>query len=132
MGRPMSMISDCTIAGTREGIATHSSMVSVMGNHVLDTTVRGILLGEMSMDSATHNTVEGARGIGIVCMDHSTCDIQHNTVAAARADGHEDPTRGGVAIEAFFYAEAHVAHNTVVASPGGVRAFDDSLITGGR
>ncbi len=129
MGRPMSMVSGCTIAGTREGIATHSSMVNVMGNHVVDTTVRGILLGEMSMDMASHNTVEGARGIGIICMDHSTCEIEHNTVAAARVDGDADPTRHGVAIEAFFYAEAKVAHNTVVASPGGVQAFDNSLIT---
>lgn len=129
MGRSMSMISGCTVAGTREGIATHSSMVDVRGNHVVDTTVRGILLGEMSMGSASHNTVEGAHGIGIICMDRSVCEIEHNTVAAARVDGHEDPTRGGVAIEAFFYAEAKVAHNTVVASPGGVRAFDNSLIT---
>jgi len=129
MGRSMSMISGCTVAGTREGIATHSSMVDVTGNHVVDTSVRGILLGEMSMGSASHNTVEGARGIGIICMDRSVCEFEHNTVAAARVDGDEDPTRGGVAIEAFFYAEAHVAHNTVVASPGGVRAFDNSLIT---
>lgn len=129
MGRSMSMISGCTVAGTREGIATHSSMVDVTGNHVVDTTVRGILLGEMSMGSASHNTVEGARGIGLICMDRSVCEFEHNTVAAARVDGDEDPTRGGVAIEAFFYAEAHVANNTVVASPGGVRAFDNSLIT---
>ncbi|HZQ15649.1 MAG TPA: right-handed parallel beta-helix repeat-containing protein, partial [Gaiellaceae bacterium] len=129
IGRPMSMVSGCMIAGTREGIATHSSMVNVMDNHVMDTTVRGILLGEMSMDMASENTVEGARGIGIICMDHSTCEIEHNTVAAARVDGHQDPTRRGVAIEAFFYAEAKVAHNTVVASPGGVQAFDNSTIT---
>jgi len=44
-------------------------------------------------------------------------------------DGRQDPTRQGVAIEAFFYAEAKVHHNTVVASPGGVKAFDNSTIT---
>ena len=128
MGRPMSMVSGCTIAGTREGIATHSSMVDVMGNRVVDTTERGILLGEMSMGTAHGNDVEGAHGIGIICMDRSVCEIDHNTVAGARVDGSEDPTRHGVAIEAFFYAEANVHHNTVVASPGGVRAFDNSLL----
>ena len=87
MGRPMSMVSGCTIAGTREGIATHSSMVDVMGNHVVGTTERGILLGEMSMDMASKNVVEGAKGIGIICMDHSMCDIQHNTIAGATVDG---------------------------------------------
>ena len=129
MGRPMSMIDGCTIAGTREGIATHSSAVSVMNNHVVGTSERGILLGEMSMDMASHNTVEGAMGIGIICMDHSMCEIEHNTVAATQRDGNQDPTRGGVGIEAFFYAEAKLSHNTVIASPGGLRAFDNSIFT---
>jgi hypothetical protein len=128
MGRPMSMVSGCTIAGTREGIATHSSMVEVMGNHVLNTTERGILLGEMSMDMASENVVEGAKGIGIICMDHSMCQIEHNTIAGATVDGNQNPTRQGVAIESFFFAEAQVKHNTVIASPGGVQAFDNSTI----
>jgi len=129
MGRSMSMVSHCTISGTREGIATHSSMVDIMHNHVIGTTERGILLGEMSMDMASHNEVESANGIGIICMDHSMCEIEHNTVTGATVDGNQDPTRGGVAIEAFFYAEAKVRHNTVVASPGGVQAFDNSTIS---
>jgi hypothetical protein len=128
MGRPMSMVDGCTIVGTREGISTHSSMVSVTDNHVVGTTVRGISLSEMSMDTATGNAVEDAKGIGIICMDHSVCEIRRNTVAGARPDGDEDPSRAGVAIESYFYAEAHVSHNTVIASPGGVRAFDDSII----
>ena len=69
-----------------------------------------------------------ANGIGIICMDHSMCEIEHNTVAGAKVDGNQNPTRAGVAIEAFFYAEAKVHHNTVVASPGGVQAFDNSTI----
>jgi hypothetical protein len=128
MGRPMSMVSGCTIAGTREGISTHSSMVDVMGNHVVGTTERGILLGEMSMDMASKNVVEGAKGIGIICMDHSMCEIEHNTIAGATVDGDQNPTRQGVAIESFFYAQAQVKHNTVIASPGGVQAFDNSTI----
>ena len=62
MGRPMSMVSNCTIVGVREGIATHSSMVDVMDNHVIGTTERGISLAEMSMDMASGNQVESARG----------------------------------------------------------------------
>jgi hypothetical protein len=127
MGRPMSMISNCTIVGTREGIATHSSMVDVRRNHVIGTTVRGISLSEMSMDSASHNRVESARGVGIVCMDHSECEIEHNTVTGTRVVG-ENPSAGGVAIESYYYAEAHVRHNTVIASPGGVRAMDFGTI----
>ena len=128
MGRPMSMVSHCMIVGVREGISTHSSMVDVMDNHVVGTTVRGISLSEMSMDMASGNQVESARGIGIICMDHSLCDIKHNTITGAQVDGNSDPSRHGVAIEAYFYANATVAHNTVIASPGGVQAFDNSTI----
>jgi len=131
MGRPMSMVSRCTIVGVREGISTHSSMVDVMDNHVIGTTVRAISLSEMSMDMASGNQVESVKGIGIVCMDHSTCEIKHNTIAGAEVDGDGDPSRHGVAIESYFYAEATVGHNTVIASPGGVRAFDNSTISEG-
>jgi hypothetical protein len=129
VGRPMSMISDCTISGTREGIATHSAEVDIMDNRVFDTTERGILLGEMSMDMAHGNEVQGALGIGIICMDHSVCEIEHNTVAGTRVDGNQDQTRRGVAIQAYYYADATVKHNTVIASPGGVKAFVGSTIT---
>jgi hypothetical protein len=61
-------------------------------------------------------------------MDHSVCEIEHNTVAGARAAGADDPSAAGVAIESYFYAEAHLAHNTVIASPGGVKAFDFGTI----
>jgi hypothetical protein len=128
MGRPMSMVEGCTIAGTREGISTHSSMVMVMGNHVMDTTTRGISLSEMSMDMASHNTVESATGVGIVCMDHSMCEIEHNTIAGTKPMAG-NPSAGGVAIESYYFAEAKVKHNTVIASPGGVQAFDNSLIS---
>ncbi len=129
MGRAMSTISHCTIAGVREGIVTHSSTVEIMGNRILDTTLRGISLGEMSMDMAEGNEVTAALGVGILCEDHSMCQIEHNTVAGTRVDGTQDLARQGIAIEAHYYAQARIAHNTVVASPGGVRAFDNSVIT---
>jgi hypothetical protein len=128
IGRPMSMVMGCTVAGVREGIVTHSAAVDVMDNHVLDTSLRGIVLGEMSMDMASGNEVEGANGVGILCLDHSMCEIEHNVVAGTHVDGGGDLTRQGVAIEVHYYSTAHVAHNTVVASPGGIRTFDNSII----
>jgi hypothetical protein len=128
MGRPMSMVSRCTIVGVREGITTHSSMVDVVDNHVVGTTLRGISLSEMSMDSAHGNRVDAARGIGILCMDRSMCEIEHNTITGVLVDGDANPSRHGIAIESYFYAEARVAHNTVVGSPGGVQALDFASI----
>jgi hypothetical protein len=129
LGRAMSMVSKCTIAGVREGIVTHSSSVSVMDNRVLDTSLRGIVLGEMSMDMASGNDVEGAEGVGILCLDHSMCEIRRNVVAGTRVDGDGDPARAGVAIEAQYYAQASVSGNSVIASPGGTRRFSSSTIT---
>jgi hypothetical protein len=34
-----------------------------------------------------------------------------------------------VAIEAHYFAKAKVKHNTIVASPGGVQAFDQATLT---
>jgi hypothetical protein len=129
MGRSMSMVENCTIAGVREGIVTHSSEVNVMDNHILDTTQRAISLGEMSMAMASGNEVNAALGVGILCEDHSMCQIEHNTVAGTRVDGPEDAARQGIAIEGNYFAQAQIAHNTVVASPGGIQAFDNSTIT---
>jgi Right handed beta helix region len=129
LGRPMSMVSGCTIAGVREGIVTHSAGVSVMDNRVLDTTFRGIVLGEMSMDMASGNDVEGARGVGILCLDHSMCQIEHNVVAGTKIDPSGDPARAGVAIEAQYYAQAALGTNSIIASPGGTKGFSNSTIT---
>jgi Right handed beta helix region len=128
LDKNMSMVSDCTIVGGREGIVTHMSMVDIRDNHVGATTLRAITMGEMSMGSIDRNEVVGARGVGILCVDHSQCDVAHNTVTDTRRDGDGDISRAGVGIEAHFYAEAVVKHNTVVASPGGIRAFTHATI----
>ncbi|MFL5962790.1 MAG: right-handed parallel beta-helix repeat-containing protein [Gaiellaceae bacterium] len=129
MDKEMSMVEGCTIVGVREGIVTHMTMVDVMHNHIGATSLRGITMGEMSMGAISHNDVLGAHGVGIICLDHSECDIQHNTVVGTRTDPTGDASRAGVAIEAHFFAKAKVKHNTVIASPGGVQAFDQSTLT---
>lgn len=128
MDKEMSMVEGCTIVGVREGVVTHMTMVDVSHNHIGDTTLRAITMGEMSMGKISHNEVLGAQGVGIFCVDHSECAIEHNTVAGTTRDPSGDPTRNGVAIEAHYFANATLEHNTVVASPGGVAAFDQSTI----
>jgi hypothetical protein len=83
----------------------------------------------MSMDMASRNEVESANGIGIICMDHSMCEIEHNTITGTKVDGNQNASRRGIAIEAYFYAEAQLRNNTVVASPGGVQALVNSTIS---
>jgi hypothetical protein len=129
MDKDMSMVEGCTIVGVREGIVTHMTMVDVMHNHIGATSLRGITMGEMSMGAISHNDVLGAHGVGIICLDHSECEIEHNTIVGTRTDPTGDSSRAGVAIEAHFFAKAKVKHNTVIASPGGVQAFDGSTVT---
>ena len=126
--RAMSMVEGCTISGVREGIVTHFSQVDVRDNHISGTALRGITIGEMSMGSVSDNVVAGALGVGIFCVDHSECEIEGNTVAGTRRDLGGDPTRAGVAIEAHYYAHATLGENSVVASPGGIRAYDHSTV----
>ena len=129
--REMSMVEDCTISGVREGIVTHFSQVDVKRNHVSDTALRAITIGEMSMGSVSGNVVAGARGVGIFCVDHSECTIDGNTVSGTRRDSPGDPSRAGVAIEAHYYANATLANNTILSSPGGIRTFDNATIDRG-
>ena len=129
MDKEMSMVVGCTIVGVREGIVTHMSMVDVTHNHIGATSLRGITMGEMSMGAINHNDVLGAHGVGIICLDHSECSIEHNMIVGTRTDPTGDASRAGVAIEAHFFANATVKNNTVVASPGGVQAFDGSTVT---
>lgn len=129
MDKQMSTVNGCTIVGTREGIVTHMTMVDVTHNHIGATTLRGITMGEMSMGTIDHNEVLGALGVGIICLDHSECEIEHNTVAGTRTDPTGDASRAGVAIEAHYFAKAKVKRNTVLASPGGVEAFDQATLT---
>lgn len=129
MDKEMSMVDGCTIVGVREGIVTHMSMVDVTHNRIGATSLRGITMGEMSMGAIRHNDVLGAQGVGIICLDHSECSIEHNTVVGTRTDPSGDASRAGVAIEAHFFARAKVSNNTIVASPGGVQAFDQSTVT---
>jgi Right handed beta helix region len=102
MDKAMSMVEGCTIDGVREGIVTHWMMADLKHNHVSHTTLRGIDMGEMSMGSITHNTVVDSKGVGILCLDHSECAIERNTI-----------TRAAQPIQQLYFAHAQVRHNTI-------------------
>ena len=95
------MVEGCTIVGVREGIVTHWMMVDLRHNTVTDTTLRGIDMGEMSMGTIAHNHVADVKGVGILCLDHSECEIHDNDVA-----------RTQVPIMAQYFAKATVRDNS--------------------
>ena len=102
MDKGMSMIEGCTISGVREGIVTHWVMADITHNHVSGTALRGIDMGEMSMGTIEHNTVVDSKGVGILCLDHSECDINRNTISGAQRPIQEQ-----------YFAHAKLHKNTI-------------------
>jgi parallel beta-helix repeat protein len=102
MDKEMSMVEGCRIDGVREGIVTHWTMAELRHNHVSGTTLRGIDMGEMSMGTISHNTVVGSKGVGILCLDHSECEIERNTI-----------TDAALPIQEQFFAHAKLHENVI-------------------
>jgi nitrous oxidase accessory protein NosD len=126
---PQSTVEGCTVVGGQEGIVTHMAMVDLRRNTVLDTTLRGITVTEMSMGMVVENHVENALGIGIFCGDSSECEIQDNLVKGTRPDTQSaDRLRRGIGILAHFGAHATLKGNEVIDSPGGIASFAKATI----
>lgn len=125
-----SMIEHCTVVGGRDGIVTHGSMAMVTHNHVERTTMTGISMTEMSMGSVERNTVRNALGIGILCGDHSMCEIDRNAVSATRRDDMGgNKMRAGFGLEVEFESEAELGRNDLAANPRSLGVFLGSTIS---
>jgi parallel beta-helix repeat protein len=119
-----SVVDHCTVVGGRDGIVMHGSMGVFTDNDVTGTSMTGISMVEMSMGAVTHNTVTNALGIGILCGDHSECELEHNTVNGTRRDDMSgNKMRAGIALEVEFESEATVAHNRLFANPRALALF---------
>lgn len=124
-----SRVARCTVVGGQEGIVSHMAQVEFRNNHVRETTMRGIVVTEMSMGTVHRNDVEDAVGVGIFCGDYAHCEITDNSVRRIRPDfASGDRTRHGFAILAHFGAQARVADNGIEDSPGGVGAVIGATI----
>ncbi len=124
-----SHVMGCTVEGGAEGIVTHSSTVTLMGNRVSRTTLRGIDMTEMSMGMIEDNDVIDTLGVGIFCGDHSECMIEKNSVVATRPDAaSDDLTRAGYGIVSHYGAVAELDDNTVAQSRGPAAFFDARLV----
>jgi hypothetical protein len=117
----------CTIVGGQEGIATHFVNVDIMGNAVSRTTLRAIAMTEMSMGMIEDNDVRDAKGIGILCNDHSMCMIEKNTVVGTRRVPGSEWT-GGYGVLVSYGSEGELRDNALEANPRVSGAIVDSTI----
>jgi hypothetical protein len=121
------LVQGCRISGGQEGIVTHWAKVNVRGNHVTDTTLRGITVTEMSMGTVQENRVEDVVGVGIFCGDYSHCKIRRNRVARTRPDPESDVgSRAGIGIYAYFGAIAELHENDLVGNARATDAFSEA------
>jgi nitrous oxidase accessory protein NosD len=105
------VVEGCAVVGGQEGIVTHAADAVLRHNRVSGTSLRALTMTEMSMGSIRSNLVDRALGVGILCGDHSMCDIERNVVGAVRPDASGDPTRAGYGIEAHYGASATLRDN---------------------
>ncbi|HXY17232.1 MAG TPA: right-handed parallel beta-helix repeat-containing protein [Gaiellaceae bacterium] len=132
MGMGESMIEGCTISGGREGIVTHSASVTVMGNRVSATSLRGIAMTEMSMGMIESNQVTGSQGIGILCVDQSECMISRNQVSGTRSNqASGDLGQKGYGIESNFLATAELSRNELYGNAHRVGTFSGGTVSYG-
>ncbi len=122
-----SHVMGCAVVGGQEGIATHYVNVDLMNNIVSRTTLRGIAMTEMSMGMIEGNEVHDAKGIGILCNDHSMCMIEKNTVVGTRRVPGSDWT-GGYGVLVSYGSEADLRDNALAANPRAAGAIVDSTI----
>ncbi len=122
-----SVVMGCTVEGGAEGIVTHFSNATLMGNKVSRTSLRGIDMTEMSMGMIEDNQVTDAIGIGIFCGDHSECMVDENAVVDTRPDlASGDLSRAGYGIVSHYGAITELGDgNTLVGNAKGISTFVD-------
>jgi len=124
-----SVVEDCTIVGGQEGIVTHFAHAMVRRNRVVETTMRGITITEMSMGDVQDNEVAGGVGVGIFCGDYSECEISGNAVSGTRPDHDSgDRARMGIGIVAHFGAKARLSENAFVQNAERTGVFSGATI----
>jgi hypothetical protein len=125
-----SMVEGCTIEGGAEGIVTHSSNTTLMGNRVSRTTLRAIDMTEMSMGMIEDNHVIDTLGIAIFCGDHSECMVEKNSVVETRPDAaSDDLTRSGYGVVAHYGAVAELHDNSFAQSRAAAAFADGRLVS---
>ncbi|HSI98042.1 MAG TPA: right-handed parallel beta-helix repeat-containing protein [Gaiellaceae bacterium] len=126
---PPSRVEECTVVGGQEGIVSHMAHVDFRRNHVRETTLRAIVVTEMSMGTVSRNLVEDAVGVGVYCGDYSHCEIRDNVIRGTRADlSSSDRMQHGHAILSHFFGRATVAGNVLERNANDMRAAADGTI----
>ena len=111
-GTGRTVVEGCTITAGQEGLVSHVSRVEFLRNRVTGTTLRAIVITEMSEGLAEGNTVERVSGAALYCGDMSHCEIRGNDVrevGPARGAGRSHAGHGAVA---WYYSMMRISANS--------------------
>jgi nitrous oxidase accessory protein NosD len=129
MDKRESTVSGCTITGGQEGIVTHMVTAHLMDNNVSRTSLRAIAMTEMSMGMISGNEIRDAKGVGILCNDHSECMIERNVVVGTRPDRTSDDLwRQGHGVLVTYNSEAELKDNELAANPRPLGVLADAHV----
>jgi len=104
-GRPDTVIERTSVTGGQEGIVSHVSEVVLTDNDVSATTMRGIVVTEMSDGWVTGNRVFDAFGTGFYCGDMSRCEFDGNEATGMEA-GSGGTSEAGWGLVVTYHASA--------------------------
>jgi hypothetical protein len=111
-GRPRTVVEGCSVSSGQEGLVSHASRVEFRGNHVSDTSLRAIVITEMSEGIAEGNDVSGVAGVGLYCGDESHCEFRGNSVRGVDAAPSAGRSHGGYGAVARYHATMRLDGNT--------------------
>ncbi|MFP5299467.1 MAG: nitrous oxide reductase family maturation protein NosD, partial [Actinomycetota bacterium] len=127
-GRPDSAVVDSTVIGGQEGIVSHVSEVLLEGNSVSHTSLRGIVVTEMSDGWVRRNRVSGASGVGLYCGDMSRCEFSRNVVERVEA-GEGGASSAGWGLVVNYHASASSHRDELSGEAGPTATFIGSRLT---
>jgi len=128
-GKEMSMVEGCTIVGVREGIVTHMTMVDVMHNHIGATSLRVHHDGR-DVDGSDQPQRRARRARRSGSSVSTTPSARSSTTrSSARAATRRATRRARASRSRRTSSPRRRSSTTVIASPGGIQAFDGSTVT---
>lgn len=119
-GRPDTVVEHSSVRGGQEGIVSHVSEVTFRDNEVTETTMRGVVVTEMSDGIVEDNRVSDSAGVGLYCGDMSRCAFSGNQVATVAA-GRGGRSSEGWGLVVNFHATAS-SDGDILAGEAGDRA----------
>jgi len=118
-GRPRTVVRGCHVSGGQEGIVTHVSHVEFLDNVVTGTSLRGVVVTEVSEGWAEGNLVHDVTGTAIYCGDGAHCEFRGNTIRDVGPVPGLGPGQAGWAFQAMYKATMRVEDNEVTGAAAG-------------